>query len=166
MSGRIAGAISVSIQLLLRSRWLQETSDAPFSSIPAKVYLTAVVILVAAMRHGATPSRVRELSQLVGANRRTMDRWLAYWRQRFPRDALLESGSRPHRPLHRDPCITTIAHGCLLSYGFNGRKLGKSTEISLADLDQRGLSDQGGHNQAGSPAEDAACSPCLNDSWT
>lgn len=49
-----------------------------------KVYLSAVVILVAAMRHGATPSRVRELSKLVGADRRTIDRWLVYWRERFP----------------------------------------------------------------------------------
>jgi len=49
-----------------------------------KVYLSALVVLVAAMRHGATPRRVRELSQLLGAHRRTIDRWLVFWRERFP----------------------------------------------------------------------------------
>lgn len=49
-----------------------------------KVYLSVIVVLVAAMRHGARPRRVRELSQLVGADRRTIDRWQVFWRERFP----------------------------------------------------------------------------------
>ena len=49
-----------------------------------KVYLSAVVILIAAMRHGATPRRVRELSRLIGADRRTIDRWETFWREQFP----------------------------------------------------------------------------------
>jgi len=49
-----------------------------------KVYLGAIVILITAMRHGATPGRVRELSELIGADRRTIDRWRAFWRQHFP----------------------------------------------------------------------------------
>jgi hypothetical protein len=49
-----------------------------------KVYLSAIVILIAAMRHGATPRRVRELSRLIGADRRTLDRWQVFWRERFP----------------------------------------------------------------------------------
>ena len=49
-----------------------------------KVYLSAVVVLIAAMRHGATPRRVRELSQLTGADRRTIDRWQVFWREYFP----------------------------------------------------------------------------------
>ena len=43
-----------------------------------KVYLTAVVVLVAAMRHGATPRRVRELSAHFGADRRTIERWRVF----------------------------------------------------------------------------------------
>ena len=49
-----------------------------------KVYLSTVVILIAAMRHGATPRRLRELSQLTGADRRTIDRWQVFWREFFP----------------------------------------------------------------------------------
>jgi hypothetical protein len=50
-----------------------------------KVYLGAMVILVAAMRQGATPRRVHELSRLIGADRKTIARWLVFWQQHFPR---------------------------------------------------------------------------------
>jgi hypothetical protein len=49
-----------------------------------KVYLGAVVILVAAMRQGPSARRVRELSQLFDADRRTIARWCVFWREHFP----------------------------------------------------------------------------------
>lgn len=49
-----------------------------------KVYLNAMVILIAAMRQGATPRRVRELSKLIGADRTTIARWQVFWREHFP----------------------------------------------------------------------------------
>ena len=49
-----------------------------------KVYLGAVVILVAAMRQGPTPRRVRELTELFGADRRTIYRWRDFWNEHFP----------------------------------------------------------------------------------
>jgi hypothetical protein len=49
-----------------------------------KVYLGAVVILVAAMRQGPSPRRVRELSKLFGADRRTISRWRVFWSEHFP----------------------------------------------------------------------------------
>jgi hypothetical protein len=49
-----------------------------------KVYLGAVVILVAAMRQGPSPRRVRELSQLFGTDRRTIARWQTFWKEHFP----------------------------------------------------------------------------------
>jgi hypothetical protein len=49
-----------------------------------KVYLGAVVVLVSALRQGPTPHRVRELSKLFGADRRTIARWQGYWRDHFP----------------------------------------------------------------------------------
>ncbi len=52
--------------------------------IGRKVYLSTVVVLIASMRHGATPRRVRELSQLTGADRRTIDRWQVFWQEHFP----------------------------------------------------------------------------------
>ena len=49
-----------------------------------KVYLAAIVVLVAIMRHGVTTSRMERLSQAVGVDRRTVERWRVWWRERFP----------------------------------------------------------------------------------
>ena len=49
-----------------------------------KVYLGAVVVLVAAMRQGPSPRRVRELNRLFGTDRRTIARWQVFWREQFP----------------------------------------------------------------------------------
>jgi len=48
-----------------------------------KVYLAAIVVLVAIMRHGVTTSRMERLSQAVGVDRRTVERWRAWWRKGF-----------------------------------------------------------------------------------
>ena len=50
-----------------------------------KIYLGAVVILISAMRQGATSRRVRELSTLFGVDRATIARWQAFWRDYVPR---------------------------------------------------------------------------------
>ena len=44
----------------------------------------AAVVLVAAMRQGPSPRRVRELSERFGADRRTIDRWRVFWQEVFP----------------------------------------------------------------------------------
>jgi hypothetical protein len=49
-----------------------------------KVYLGAVVVLVAAMRQGPSPRRVGELSERFGADRRTIARWQVFWREHIP----------------------------------------------------------------------------------
>jgi hypothetical protein len=49
-----------------------------------KVYLGAVVILISALRQGPSPRRIRELSKLFGADRRTIARWQLFWREHFP----------------------------------------------------------------------------------
>jgi len=49
-----------------------------------KVYLAAVVVLVAAMRHGPSARRVRELTDLFDADRHTIARWCTFWREHFP----------------------------------------------------------------------------------
>ncbi len=50
-----------------------------------RVYLGAMVILIAAMRQGATPRRVNELSRLIGADRTTISRWQVFWKEHFPK---------------------------------------------------------------------------------
>lgn len=49
-----------------------------------KVYLGAVVVLVTAMRQGPTPTGLRKLRELFGADRRTIARWQALWTEVFP----------------------------------------------------------------------------------
>jgi len=44
-----------------------------------KVYVSAVVVLVAALRCGPTPARCRMLEELVGVSRRTIARWRRWW---------------------------------------------------------------------------------------
>lgn len=52
-----------------------------------KVYLHAVIILVAAMRQGATPRRVGFLAELFEIDRRTIARWQVFWQEQFPETA-------------------------------------------------------------------------------
>jgi hypothetical protein len=47
------------------------------------VYLATVVVLVSALRSGATPRRVRYLQELVGVSRRTILRWRMWWSEVF-----------------------------------------------------------------------------------
>jgi hypothetical protein len=49
-----------------------------------KVYLGAEVVLISAMRQGATPRRVRELSSRFGVDRATIARWQTFWRDHVP----------------------------------------------------------------------------------
>ena len=48
-----------------------------------KVYLAAIVVLVAIMRHGVTASRQQQLTEAVGVDRRTVERWRRWWRDKF-----------------------------------------------------------------------------------
>jgi hypothetical protein len=49
-----------------------------------KVYLAVVVVLVAALRCGPTPARMRTLQERVGVSRRTIMRWRAWWTEALP----------------------------------------------------------------------------------
>ncbi|MGH8271881.1 MAG: hypothetical protein ACRESG_06075 [Gammaproteobacteria bacterium] len=49
-----------------------------------KVYLGAVVVLVSALRCGATPVRMARLQELIGVSRRTVNRWRVWWTAVFP----------------------------------------------------------------------------------
>jgi hypothetical protein len=48
-----------------------------------KVYLAAIVVLVSIMRHGMTEPRMRQLTEVVGVDRRTVARWRVWWRDSF-----------------------------------------------------------------------------------
>lgn len=48
-----------------------------------KVYLSAVIVVVSAMRHGASPGRMRKLREFFGVSRRTVERWRRWWATAF-----------------------------------------------------------------------------------
>jgi hypothetical protein len=41
------------------------------------------VLLIAILRHGATVLRMRELTEVIGVDRRTVERWRTWWRDSF-----------------------------------------------------------------------------------
>lgn len=101
-----------------------------------KVYLGAVVILVAAMRQGPSPRRVRELSRLFGADRRTIARWQVFWREHVPQTPFWKvarsscAGGEDRRP-------SAIAPGSVLPQRRSMAGLGEAPSLSLADHDCR-----------------------------
>jgi hypothetical protein len=64
-----------------------------------KVYLSVIIIVISAMRHGPTPRRVRELSQCFGADRRTIARWQVFWREQFPQTHFWKTARAALAPL-------------------------------------------------------------------
>src|SRR5207245_1492977 len=50
-----------------------------------KVYLGAVVVLVAVLQHGVTPRRAERLHALFGVSVRTLARWRGFWQETFVR---------------------------------------------------------------------------------
>ena len=48
-----------------------------------KVYVSAVVVLMAALRCGPSPARCRVLEELVGVSRRTIARWRRWWTEKL-----------------------------------------------------------------------------------
>ena len=50
-----------------------------------KVFLGTIVVLVAAMRQGPSPRRVRELTEQFGVSRDTIYRWREFWNEHFPK---------------------------------------------------------------------------------
>jgi hypothetical protein len=49
-----------------------------------KVYLGAVVALITALRQGPTPPAAKRLKAELGIDRRTLERWQAWWQELFP----------------------------------------------------------------------------------
>ena len=48
-----------------------------------RVYVAAIVVLIAILKHGATDARLARLSDVVSVDRRTIARWRHWWRDAF-----------------------------------------------------------------------------------
>jgi len=64
-----------------------------------KVYLGTVVVLVSAMRHGATPARMQKLRDHLQVSRRTVERWRAWWREAFAESPFWRIAAAAFMPL-------------------------------------------------------------------
>ena len=62
----------------------KRTTPASVRFLGRRVYLAAVVVLVAVMRHGVTPARWAQLTAYVGVSRRTLGQWRDWWLRTFP----------------------------------------------------------------------------------
>ncbi len=61
----------------------KRVTPASLRFLGRRVYLGLIVVLVATLRHGPSPTRVRKLRELTGATRRTVERWCRWWRNGF-----------------------------------------------------------------------------------
>ena len=65
----------------------KRTTPASFRFLSRRVYVGAVVVLVTALRHGATAARVAQLRAIVGVSRRTLEQWRRWWLEEFSRSS-------------------------------------------------------------------------------
>lgn len=65
----------------------KRTTPPSFRFLSRRVYVGAVVVLLTALRHGATPARVAQLRDIVGVSRRTLERWRQWWLRDLVRSA-------------------------------------------------------------------------------
>ena len=63
-----------------------------------RVYLATMVVLISAMRHGATAPRVARLSQLIGVSRRTVAHWREWWRTMFAQSRFWQAARAAFMP--------------------------------------------------------------------
>ena len=63
-----------------------------------RVYLATMVVLISAMRHGATAPRVARLSQLIGVSRRTVAHWREWWRTTFAQSRFWQAARAAFMP--------------------------------------------------------------------
>jgi hypothetical protein len=57
-----------------------------------------MVVLISAMRHGATAPRVARLSQLIGVSRRTVAHWREWWRTTFAQSRFWQAARAAFMP--------------------------------------------------------------------
>ena len=69
----------------------KRTTPPSFRSLWRRVYVSVVVVLVTAVRHGMTPARVAKLRETVGVSRRTLERWRRWWVEEFTETAFWRS---------------------------------------------------------------------------
>ncbi len=77
---------------VLRPRGLSQAGHAAIGPFPLrKVYVAPVVVIAAVLRTGPTRASVRRVRDLFGVSRRTLGRWLRWWRTTFVKSQLYQA---------------------------------------------------------------------------
>jgi len=63
-----------------------------------RVYLAAIVVLIAILQNGATDARMERLSEIVRVDRRTVGRWRRWWREGLTATAFWQSARAAFMP--------------------------------------------------------------------
>jgi hypothetical protein len=63
----------------------KRATPASFRFLGRRVFAGAIVVLISAMRHGATAKRMAQLREIVCVSRRTVERWRQWWLRDFAR---------------------------------------------------------------------------------
>ena len=100
-----------------------------FRFLSRRVYVMAVVVLVSALRHGATADRVARLWGMVGEiSRRTLERWRRWWQDEFPQTAFWRGACGTVRRAGRQRDVAVIAAGEVCETA-TGRKNDRSAAL-------------------------------------
>lgn len=63
-----------------------------------RIFIAAVVVLVAIVREGITDGRLERLEQVVRVDRRTVERWRRWWRQTFTQSPFWQASGAAFMP--------------------------------------------------------------------
>ena len=74
------------------------TTPASLRFLGRKVYLATIVVLVSMMQHGVTDGRLARLNGVIGVDRRTVLRWLQWWRDAFTATAFWRNARAAFSP--------------------------------------------------------------------
>lgn len=69
----------------------KRTTPPSFRFLSRRVYVSVLVVLLTALRHGPTPTRVAALREMAGVSRRTVERWRQWWQKDFVRTPFWKS---------------------------------------------------------------------------
>lgn len=106
----------------------RRSTPASFRFLGRKVFVAAVVVLVSALRHGATPKRAAMLRELVGVSRRTVERWREWWQNGFVRSPFWKAvRGRLKTPVDREALPLSL----LNAFSGEGEKTGLISLLRL-----------------------------------
>jgi hypothetical protein len=83
-----------------------------------RVYAGLVVVLVSAMLHGLNPERVQRLREVLGIDRRTLQRWRQWWLVLFVESSFWREARARFMP---SLCPKTMPLSLCVSFGVERR---------------------------------------------